>query len=310
MGLRLTAGRAARNVLIALLLGGALDPDLASLRSADARLAAVAFRLQTRNAALCTDVRPLPGFTLQTLAQFAADDRRRVAAQLGLGDRPVVAAVAPGSQAARAGLRVGDVLAAVEGVATPPDDPRSSYAQLAAATAQVEAALADGSADVHLGDRTVTLTGDRGCASRVELVPGGLQATGADGRYVQISERMLRLAASDDELAVVVAHELAHNILKHEARRTPSREGEYEADRLGVWLVARAGYDLVAVPRFWRRLKARTDYGILSDGSHPSWTKRLAAIDRAIAEVEAQRTRGAPLVPPPKEGASQPGKAR
>ncbi|MFM9977273.1 MAG: M48 family metallopeptidase [Sphingomonadaceae bacterium] len=294
---RLSAARAACNLVLVVLLGGALDPDLAALRSADARLAGVAFRLQTANAVLCSDARPLPAFTLQTIGQFPARDRPRVAAQLGLGDLPMVAAVAPDSAAARAGLKVGDSVVAVDGVALGPTTASAGYAGLAAAADRIELALTDRSAELRLQDRVVQITGDRGCPSRAELVPGGFKATGADGRYIQISERMLRLAASDDELAVVVAHELAHNILKHRARRTPSRESEFAADWLGVWLVARAGYDLAAVPRFWQRLQAQTDYGILSDGSHPSWKKRLAAIDRAIVEVERQRAAGEPLMP-------------
>lgn len=39
----------------------------------------------------------------------------------------------------------------------------------------------------------------------------------SDGHYVAISTRMLRFAKDDAELAFIVAHEMAHNILNHAA---------------------------------------------------------------------------------------------
>ena len=285
-----------------LLLGaGPIDADLANLRAADARLATVAYRLQTANAALCSDVRPLPGFTVEALSQFSAGDRVRVAAQLGLGALPSVAAVAAGSSAEKAGLRSGDALVALGGIAAPgPGGDR--YDQIAQTEALIEARLTRGPLDLRVrrsdGERTMTITGDRGCASRVQVIAGGLGATQADGQYAQISVKVLQLAQGDDELAVAVAHELAHNILQHRAKRTPSRQAEFEADRLGVWLVARAGYDPDAPVRFWTRFKA-ADKTILPDGSHPSWNKRIAAVAAAVAQVRAQMAAAQPLIPPP-----------
>ena len=107
---------------------------------------------------------------------------------------------------------------------------------------------------------------------------------------------MMALAPTDDALAAVLAHELAHNILRHNALKTPSKQAEYEADALSVRLVARAGYDLGAVLPFWEALRKRTDYGIFSDGTHPGWRKRIAALAAAVAAA--------------KEPASQPPKAR
>jgi beta-barrel assembly-enhancing protease len=276
----------------------ALDPDLAALRVVDQRVADISHRLQTTNTALCPgQVRALPGFTVQTAGQFAPSDRARVQRQLGAGPRAAVGVVATGSDAARVGLRAGDVLLAINGADTPAETP-GRYAQAAATEQQIDDALLDPPVRLTLGDRQVVLRGDTGCATRAQVIDGGLQATAADGRYVQISQAMIRFAASDDALAAVAAHELAHNILRHAARRTPSRQAEYEADWLSVWLMARAGYDVDAIVPFWTRLGRRTDYGIFSDGTHPSWRKRVARLEAAVALVKAQRASGAALVPP------------
>ena len=304
------------------------DAGLATLQAADARLANVAWRLQTANVALCRDVAPLPGFTVQALTQYPVSERPRVARALGLDTRPAVAAVAPDGAAARAGILPGDALVSIDGVAAPATQGRrKAYDQAGATEDAIEAALADRSAALTLERagvvREVMLAGDRGCASRVQLVPEGDLNARADGRYVQITGKMYDFAQSDDELATIVAHELAHNILAHRAALDAAgvsrglfkgmgrsgeafRRTEYEADRLGIWLMARAGFDERAAPGFWRRLGERTGLGIFSAGTHPRWRDRIARVDAAVAQVQAQRVAGAPLLPPPEEAASQP----
>ena len=93
----------------------------------------------------------------------------------------------------------------------------------------------------------------------------------ANGRYVVMTTAMLDFLRSDDELAVVLGHELSHNILRHPALldeqgvpkkglmrsfgKNASRvwKTEAEADRFGIRLMAAAGYDVQAAIPFWRR---------------------------------------------------------
>lgn len=64
-----------------------------------------------------------------------------------------------------------------------------------------------------------------------------------------------------------------------------SRQDEMEADRMGIILAAMAGYDPQAAIPFWERMsggnKNRSD--ILS--THPSDSKRIAALQRAMPEA-------------------------
>ena len=280
----------------------ATDPSLTRLQAEDARVAAMSWRLQTANASLCPATVPLTGLSLHALSQYRPAQRAAARAQFGLGDRVAVAAVAPGSAADRAGIHVGDTIVSIDRVATTRFDGDAGYAPVAQAEAMLDAALTLPPAFIrtdHNGRiKDVSLTGDEGCASRVQIVAGqGINAQ-ADGRYVQINAAMLDFARTDDDLAVVVAHELAHNILRHRALHTPSKQAEYAADRMGVWLMARAGYDLDAVVPFWTRFEKRTSAGIFADGTHPSSKKRLAAVAVAVVTLKAQAAAGAPLIPP------------
>ena len=114
----------------------ALASALSALRDADARVAAVAWRLQTANVALCQDVVPLPGFSIETLDQYSPSERREAVAEFGLEDLPQVSAVVPQSAAGKAGLKPGDTILAVDGQPMPRGvAAKSDYTRTAAASA-------------------------------------------------------------------------------------------------------------------------------------------------------------------------------
>ena len=62
-----------------------------------------------------------------------------------------------------------------------------------------------------------------------------------------------------------------------------SRKHEYEADKIGMYLMDIAGYDVNAAPQFWERMldgKGAEESDFLS--THPSDAKRIAALREAI----------------------------
>ena len=265
----------------------ALAGVLGALRDADARVAAVAWRLQTANVAICRDAVPLPGFSIETLAQYARSERAEAAAEFGLGDLPQVSAVVPGSGAAKAGLKRGDTILAVDGAAMPRDGAgKEGYDQTAAAEATIAAALMHPPISMTLATRTLSFSGNRGCASNVQFVPGGSLDAVADGHYVQISGTMYQFLANDDELAFILAHELAHNVVpeaKRASNAAAQRQAELAADRSAVQMMARAGYDVRVVVPLMERLRRKNLLSWL-DGTHPGWPTRMAAA-RAAAET-------------------------
>jgi membrane-associated protease RseP (regulator of RpoE activity) len=265
----------------------ALAGALSALREADARVAAVAWRLQTANVALCRDAVALPGFSVETLDQYAATERAAATAEFGLKDLPQVSAVVPGSAADKAGLRAGDGLLAVNGEPVPRGvTERPGYARTAGVEAALANALAHPPVTLTLTARTVTFSGDRGCASNVQLVPGRRLDAVADGHYVQISGLMYEFVGNDSELAFIVAHELAHNVVAEAQRagsKSAQRKAELVADRAAIGMMARAGFETGAVAPLMERLRRKNRLSWL-DGSHPGWSVRLAAARAAVAE--------------------------
>lgn len=68
-----------------------------------------------------------------------------------------------------------------------------------------------------------------------------------------------------------------------------SRVDENEADRLGLQLMARAGYDPLEAPRLWDRMRAK------SQGKAPEWTSTHPAEERRIRRLTEFQTESAPL---------------
>jgi predicted Zn-dependent protease len=121
---------------------------------------------------------------------------------------------------------------------------------------------------------------------------------------------ILPVAATDDQLATVLSHEMSHALAHHGSERVAREERgggklsqlrydryqESEADHIGVFLMAFAGYDPYQAVEFWLRMERLSQGGqppeILSD--HPShetrikqlraWAPRAAAAKQAYDE--------------------------
>ena len=184
----------------------------------------------------------------------------------------------------------------------------------------------------------ITMTPERSCADMIYLVEKQEINAFTDGKNLFVTEGMLNFA-SETELALIIAHELAHCIEKHlKAKETNSllfgflggaiggiigvnsdlrrignswgrmmaeaganafsQEFEQEADYVGMYLLARAGYSTDGVESFWRRIAERNPEKANSfDGTHPSSAYRYILIERTHAEIEKKKKEGLPLLP-------------
>ncbi|MCW3835483.1 M48 family metalloprotease [Sphingomonas canadensis] len=292
------------------------DEKLLLLQELDARLLAVGYRLAVSAGDLCPQV-PLAGFVVHDISQYPGGEQAAARATFGFGagGAPLVLAVAPGSAAERAGLEPGDALETIDGAPPAPGSGArsSSYARTAALIGQIDAAVADGALTLgvsHGGEhRVLDIALDRGCASRFEVsAEDGFQSK-ADGTYVQISTDTIFYADSEEELAVVVAHELSHNILRHRERLDAAgikrglpqmfgrnarltRRTEDEADRLAVYLLDRAGYPTSAIASFWERFRRDKGAGIFRIATHSSERQRIAMSEREIARIAKMKAAG------------------
>lgn len=290
-------------------------PELAAL---EGRIATIGFRLTTANAAWCPALQPQFGWIWGDPRLYIPARRAEALAAYRAGDTdaPYLAAIAPGSPADLAGLKVGAPVLLLNGIAVPQGEGSDPFARIAAVET-LFAALPEGIA-AQISDtagHVAAVTPVPGCATDFRVDARDRPEGAADGRLVVVSGGLVRFATNDDELAAAVAHELAHNILRHRARLDAAgvdrglgkqfgrsarlfRQTEVEADRLSPWLLAGAGYDPHAAIRFWTSFGEHEGQSLFQAGTHPRWRARVASIEAEVRAIDAARAAGRPLEPP------------
>jgi Zn-dependent protease with chaperone function len=293
--------------------------SLTAMRALDQRVATIGHRLAVASLSLCAERAWLPGLAVHDLSQYGADFRAAAIRAFGLDAGPAVLALAAGGPAERAGLRADDILLALDGRPPPRAAPGrgGSFEPMERILAALDDAFADGRATIEVrrgAERLVIqVAAEQGCATRFQLIPGRSLNARADGRYVQLSTAIAEYVADDSELAAILAHEFAHNVLGHRVRLDDARvrrgflgnfgrnarrirETEIEADRLSVYLMERAGYDPQAAVRFWSRF-GRRGLNFLGSPTHPNWRSRIELIETEIAAIRRARAAGQEPVP-------------
>jgi len=158
----------------------------------------------------------------------------------------------------------------------------------------------------------------------------------ADGQRIVVSTGMMQFAKEDTELAVVLGHELAHNLLRHVKKKqrntilgaitglalegaaaaagvdtggqlakagmqygsqSYSPEFEKEADYVGLYVTARAGYDIHNAPQFWRKMSIQFPQSIYVKSTHPSNAERYVLLEKTVKEIELKKAAGLALTP-------------
>lgn len=306
---------------------GVTDPPQARLdhlTRQDVRVSRVAWRLALANADLCPVNRPRAGWTLQSASQYGGELRPLAEARYGLdGDLPGVLASPAGSPAAEAGLQPGDLILSVNGRSLQRGGQAvESYDGLQANIALLDQALAGGPVRLQVRrdgvERAVTLHPVLACAYPTQVEITGTLGGRADGRHIFISDRMAGLAETDDQLAFVLAHELAHAVLEHRTRpdvtgtrgasnaaitlrRGLSSRSEADADRMGLFLAARAGFDPRAALDFLDAFEAVDTAPratrMNAEGVYEAVSLRREALGPVLADIAERQADGRALIP-------------
>jgi membrane-associated protease RseP (regulator of RpoE activity) len=297
----------------------------------------IAFRLEAANQDLCPERAPRLGVKWASAQAFPVKLRDVAAEALQLGDGLTLLEVMAGSPAAAAGLQPGDVLVSIGGEAVPTGD--GAEEKLSKRVAELMGqSTTPVSVVVRRGGeaRTFSVTPVMACAYGVAVEDKDVLNAYADGKAIHIYRPLLKLADSDEELALVIAHELAHNGQHHiQAEMHNGRilgvggllidvaaaaggvntggaftkagmrvgmahaapEFEAEADYVGMYYMARAGYPTDGVEDFWRKMAAESPEAIFIKTDHPTTPARYLAIAATSKEIEEKRAKGEPLVP-------------
>ena len=129
----------------------------------------------------------------------------------------------------------------------------------------------------------------------------------ATGQSIIMTTGMMDFA-NDDELAMIIGHELAHNNLSHIRKivqnrilsfggAASTRQFESEADYAGLYYMARAGFEIDGAEQFWRRYAQRSISSLTEAKSHPITAERFARLAATIDEINNKRALGEPLIP-------------
>jgi hypothetical protein len=303
---------------------------LRSLVTLQDRLYRVGAPLLVNNTELCKgNARSLLGFTAKNKYSYSAEFVNAAQTELGLDDQLQVMGVLAGSGAAKVGVRRGDRLISVENKAMPQGEnaerqAASVLAPLVNGKARVKLSLLRDSSAVELN---VPLT--HACAFGIELGNADHVNAYADGHRVMLTRGMLQFTRTDDELAYVLAKEMAHNALAHAQRQRMNataggiidnlarmhpdlgtmvgtagikpmpQELDGAADTLALYMAARAGYSIDGALAFWQRLASQYPATVPNGYTaiHPATAYRLSVIGKTIAEIKAKRAARKPLLP-------------
>jgi hypothetical protein len=267
---------------------------------------------------------------------------------VGFSDTVLIVSVARGSAAARAGIEVGDRVVGVNDGTAPrgpnaasqlaraiavrgPAAPRltlhhgdTTFLMDAPARSQARA-YSGGSSDTHVTVPADTVCGYNLIASRKDETNAW-----ADGSNVTVTSAMLRFVVDNDELAAVLAHEIAHTALGHvQAQQQTTIDGSFgaivdtsaavramnargetgkqpldvgslvfsqvqerDADDVAMYLLARVGRPVGEVTNLWRHVAQHNPSNVKYVGMHPTTKARLARLERAERDMPAKFARG------------------
>lgn len=111
-----------------------------------------------------------------------------------------------------------------------------------------------------------------------------------NGEEVYVTSELMQTVPDDVNLALIVAHEMAHAIAGH-IEMVPTQALELEADRMALVMMDNAGYDIDAAIEYWA--EATHPHRGLQDvsESHPSITARYENFKKERARIKEIRAR-------------------
>ena len=264
-----------------------------------ARLSRVSRKVLEANAPLCKKTKQDIGVITHTLKSYSKHLRGPAERRLGATEKPSVLYVRSGSPAANAGIKKGDIFLNAK---HKPARLSDKFIQKQLEEGRPLRILRKGETlSLQVPSRLV-------CGYPVQLKFSGAVNAYATGKSIVITTAMMDFAKSDQELALVVGHELAHNTMAHVRKivqnvilsgfsRRAAVPFEAEADYVGLYYMARAGYDLKGAELFWRRLGVRSPKNIVRAKTHPLTPARLLAIKMAAHEISLKQRSGEKLIP-------------
>jgi peptidase M48-like protein/PDZ domain-containing protein len=299
------------------------------------KLDAVAYRITTANREFCKQwVIAKLGMTPATPQSLPSKYRKFSREALGLqSDRPTIISVVPDGPAAQAGVLDKDELISFNNESVPA---HATFRWISAFLEDNRERAIKVVLRRDKEDKTLTITPVIGCAIPINLETNPDPNAFTDYKKIVIQSGILRVTRTDADLAAVVGHELAHVTMGHyDKKRINGLLGalggtaidggfllggistngafssylqtaglmafgvgfEMEADYVGAYYAARAGYDISGTEDVWRRFSLEVPQSIRLGRDHPTTPVRYLQMRKVIAEIAEKKRKGLPLVP-------------
>jgi beta-barrel assembly-enhancing protease len=245
-----------------------------------------------------------------------------------------VISVVAGSPAAYAGIKVGDQIQFLDQDPVPATNTAGFVAAYLRSRGKQPVRVALTRDGV---EQAVMVTPVMACAIPIDYVAAEtVNAFATEDKKITLYAGIVALARTDAQLAHVIGNELAHANLGHSDKKrlnmllgmasglvvdggfalggiytdgtfahhlgqaglmAYSVAFEREADHVGAYYAARAGYDLAGVENFWRAMGAVHPDSIRFATTHPTTPTRFIQIREVAAEIADKKRRHLPLVP-------------
>jgi len=255
------------------------------------RLQKVAAPLLKTNVALCPRTTRDIGISVHTLSDYQSNLQPFAEVLMGASDRLSIRTLRQGSPADKAGLKTGDVIIGINGSYMPRGFTVRRFFEVATQTAY----------DGETAELTIRRGEDR---HDMNLSPETLcdypinvffhkEANGhTDGEQVIITSELMKIVPDDVNLALIIAHEMAHAIEGHQRK---SKDLELKADRMALVMMTRAGYDIARAISYWRdAVHPHAEFQETSS-THPSIKERYENFRREQKRIKNSQARGTAL---------------
>lgn len=301
------------------------------------KLQTVSSRIITSGADMCADkVTAYYGFDFWNLDSFSKEMKEPAKIKYSVNEHFKILNIAPKSPAEVSELKAGDTIVSIDNWLVPitKDSAKQVKDKLALSGktySPVEIVVSRNSIESK-----TTITPVKSCDFGVHLAPDDVKNAYADGKNIVVYKGMMDFFKTDEEIALVLSHELAHNSMKHLdakqknaivggifgllldiaaagagvntngefakagagiAGNTYSVAFEQEADYVGLYLMKKADYDIQHAADFWRRMAVSNSQAITIKSSHPTTPERFVAIEATVKEINAKIEKHEPLTP-------------
>jgi len=255
------------------------------------RLQNVAAPLLQANAELCPRTTRDIGITVHTLSDYQPNLQPFAEVLIDASDRLSVRTLRKGSPADISGLKIGDTIIGMNGAYMPGGFTVQRFFKIAAhnafkgETVDLKILRGERRLDIRVTPETI-------CDYPANVFFNEKANGHTDGEQIIITSELMKTVPDDVNLALIIAHEMAHAIKGHQHKE---KALELRADSMALILMTRAGYDIDRAISYWRdAVHPHADYQSTSM-THPSITERYENFRKEQARIIKLKAAGKAL---------------